>query len=229
MTQQEGDRRMAEDAFYSYEPAAGHGLAHDPFNAIVGPRPIGWISSVDGGGRLNLAPYSFFNAFNYHPPIIGFSSIGWKDTVANIAETREFVWNLTTRDLVRQMNVTSAAVAKGQSEFDLARLARLPGRTVRVDRIAQSPVHFECRLTQIVQLQGADGQAVESWLVLGEVVAVHIRRDLLHDGIYDTAGAVPVLRAGRQGDYLAVERDAMFELLRPRADDDVEALLRESR
>ncbi|MBM9401134.1 flavin reductase family protein [Gluconacetobacter azotocaptans] len=219
---------MAEETFYSYDPSIGHGLAHDPFNAIVGPRPIGWISSTDKSGHLNLAPYSFFNAFNYHPPIIGFSSIGWKDTVANIAETGEFVWNLTTRDLVRQMNVTSADVAKGQSEFDLARLGRLPGQKVGVDRVAQSPVHFECRLTQIVQLKEANGQTVESWLVLGEVIAVHIRRDLLRDGIYDTAGAAPVLRAGRRGDYLAVERDAMFELLRPRSGDDVEALLHES-
>src|SRR5690606_17621082 len=82
--------------FHFYEPASGHGLRHDPFNAIVGPRPIGWISSRDKNGLVNLAPYSFFNAFNYVPPIVGFCSLGWKDSVSNIAETGEFVWNLAT-------------------------------------------------------------------------------------------------------------------------------------
>ena len=94
---------MSDDSYY-YEPANGHGLPHDPFNAIVGPRPIGWISSHDKAGRLNLAPYSFFNAFNYIPPIIGFSSVGRKDSLNNIEQTGEFVWNLATRPLAEQMN-----------------------------------------------------------------------------------------------------------------------------
>ncbi|HEX8420142.1 MAG TPA: flavin reductase family protein, partial [Sphingomonas sp.] len=94
--------------WHFYEPQAGHGLPHDPLNAIVAPRPIGWISTMSAAGVRNLAPYSFFNLVNYHPPLIAFSSMGWKDSVANIAETREFVWNLVTRDLAEVMNATSA-------------------------------------------------------------------------------------------------------------------------
>ena len=107
---------------HSYEPARGHGLKHDPFNAIVGPRPIGWISSRAADGKLNLAPYSFFNAFFYEPPIIGFSSVGFKDTVRNVEATRDFVWNLVTRDIAAAMNATSAALEHGDSEFAAASL-----------------------------------------------------------------------------------------------------------
>lgn len=107
---------------YYYEPANGHGLPHDPFNAIVGPRPIGWISSQDEQGRLNLAPYSFFNAFNYIPPIIGFSSVGRKDSLNNIEKTGEFAWNLATRPLAEAMNQSCAAVAADVDEFALSGL-----------------------------------------------------------------------------------------------------------
>ncbi len=100
---------MSDDLHF-YEPRAGHGLPHDPFNAIVGPRPIGWIATRSAAGVLNLAPYSFFNAFNYVPPIVGFASIGAKDTLANVRETGEFVWNLTTRPLAEAMNQTCASV-----------------------------------------------------------------------------------------------------------------------
>src|SRR5450755_3260519 len=108
---------MADDSAHFFEPANGHGLTHDPFNAIVGPRPIGWIGSLNGAGGRNLAPYSFFNAFNYRPPIIGFSSIGWKDTVANIAATRDFSWNLATWPLAQAMNASSATVGAEVDEF----------------------------------------------------------------------------------------------------------------
>lgn len=201
--------------FHFYEPASGHGLRHDPFNAIVGPRPIGWISSRDGNGLVNLAPYSFFNAFNYVPPIIGFCSLGWKDSVANIAATGEFVWNLATMALARQMNATSATVPHGVDEFALAGLTPVPGRLVNVPRVGEAPVSLECRLTQMVQLQGADGAKVEAWLTLGEVVAVHIDRSLIRDGVYQTAEAHPILRAGRRGDYAEIRPDAMFEMKRP--------------
>jgi len=214
---------MSEDRYYSYIPAQGHGLAHDPFNAIIAPRPIGWISSVSASGAINLAPYSFFNAFNYTPPVIGFSSTGWKDTVSNISETREFVWNLTTRDLVEAMNDTAVMAGADVNEFALAGLESVPGEKVAVPRVARSPVQFECRLTQMIQLQDAQGATVPTWLTLGEVVAVHIRRDLLRDGVYDMAAAAPVLRAGGAGDYVLVERAAMFELLRPQSVSDVTA------
>jgi len=91
-----------------YEPRNGHGLPHDPFNSIVGPRPIGWVSTKSANGILNLAPYSFFNAFNYVPPIVGFSSVGAKDSLRNVQETGEFVWNLVTRPLAEAMNKTCA-------------------------------------------------------------------------------------------------------------------------
>jgi flavin reductase (DIM6/NTAB) family NADH-FMN oxidoreductase RutF len=207
---------MAQPDAYAYEPANGHGLAHDPFNAIVGPRPIGWISTVDALGRRNLAPYSFFNAFNYTPPIVGFASVGWKDTVANVQETGDFVWNLTTAPVAAAMNVTSAPAVRGQDEFGLAKLTPVPGRLVKAPRVLESPVNFECRLTQLVQLTTQAGDAVETWLVLGEVVAVHIDRALLRDGTYQPVEADPVLRWGRAGDYARIRPENMFTMIRPR-------------
>ncbi len=124
-------------SIHSYQPSLGHGLKHDPFNAIVGPRPIGWISTQSASGKLNLAPYSFFNAFNYVPPIIGFSSVGYKDTVRNIEETGEFVWNLATRPLAEAMNQTSAMVGPDVNEFELAGLTPLPSQVVAVPRVSE--------------------------------------------------------------------------------------------
>ncbi|MDC6168033.1 MULTISPECIES: flavin reductase family protein [unclassified Roseateles] len=196
-----------------YEPRLGHGLPHDPFNAIVGPRPIGWISSRDAAGVLNLAPYSFFNAFNYTPPIIGFASTGWKDTVRNIEATGEFVWNLATRDLAEQMNASCAAVPPEVDEFALAGLATAPSRIVGVPRVAAALVSFECRLSQLIRLQSAAGAAVDTWLTLGEVVGVHIAEQLLVDGIYDTAAARPILRGGGPADYF--ELGERFKMRRP--------------
>ena len=201
---------------HTYEPRLGHGLPHDPFNAIVGPRPIGWISTQSATGALNLAPYSFFNAFNYVPPIVGFASIGAKDTLRNIEATGEFVWNLATRDLADAMNQSCAAVPPEVSEFELAGLTPLASEKVRPPRVAESPVTFECRSTQIVQLQGIDGEKVPTWLVLGEVVAVHIAKALLKDGVYDTAGAGHILRGGGPADYFTVGPEQLFKMYRPR-------------
>jgi flavin reductase (DIM6/NTAB) family NADH-FMN oxidoreductase RutF len=208
------DAKSPKDLHY-YEPKNGHGLRHDPFNAIVAPRPIGWISSRGANGNVNLAPYSFFNGFCYVPPIIGFSSTSWKDSVANIEETREFVWNLATMDLARQMNATAAHVARGISEFEIAGLTPVSGKLVNVPRVAESPVSFECRLTQIIQLQGANGEKAQAWLTLGEVVAVHIDKAMIKDGVYQTALARPIVRAGRKGDYFEIRPEAMFEMTRP--------------
>ena len=205
---------MQDDSYY-YEPALGHGLAHDPFNAIVGPRPIGWIASRSAEGILNLAPYSFFNAFNYIPPIIGFASIGHKDSLSNIEQTGEFVWNLATLPLAEAMNQSCAAVGPEVDEFELAGLTPAPSRLIDVPRVAESPVSFECRKTQIIQLQSAAGDAVNTWLVLGEVVGVHIDRRLLVDGVYDTAAAEPILRGGGPADYFRIEPDALFRMHRP--------------
>ena len=205
----------SDDSFHSYEPRAGHGLAHDPFNAIVGPRPIGWISTRSANGAVNLAPYSFFNAFNYVPPIIGFASIGAKDTLRNIEETGEFVWNLVTRPLAEQMNRTCAPVRPDVNEFELAQLAATPCTRVAVPRVRLSPVAFECRKTQVLQLQGLDGNQVPTWLVLGEVVAVHIAKRLLKDGIYQTAESETVLRGGGPADYFQVGPEQLFRMWRP--------------
>ena len=199
---------------YFYEPAQGHGLPHDPFNAIVGPRPIGWISSRGEQG-LNLAPYSFFNAFNYTPPLIGFASIGRKDTLRNIERHGEFVWNLATRPLAEAMNASCAPAPPEVDEFVLAGLTPAPSRVVDVPRVAESPVSFECRRSQIIRLQSAAGVETDSWLVLGEVVGVHIAPELLRDGIYDTAAAHPILRAGGPADYFEITADNRFQMRRP--------------
>ncbi len=202
--------------FHFYEPFKGHGLAHDPFNSIVGPRPIGWISSRDATGLLNLAPYSFFNAFNYTPPIIGFASTGYKDSVRNIERTGEFAWSLTTRTLAQAMNETAATVGPEIDEFALAGLTPEPSRLIQVPRVGESPVSFECRLTQLIQLRTAAGQEVTTWLVLGEVVAIHIAKHLLRDGVYDTTLAHPVLRGGGPGDYFEINAEQRFRMNRPR-------------
>lgn len=201
---------------YFYEPRNGHGLPHDPFNAIVGPRPIGWISTRSTVGALNLAPYSFFTAFNYTPPIVGFSSIGYKDSVRNIEQTGEFVWNLVTRPLAAAMNQTCRAVGPEVSEFELSGLTPVDARLVSVPRVSESPVSFECRLTQLVQLQVCNGDKLQTWLVLGEVVAVHIEQRLLKDGVYDTAGAGHVLRGGGPADYFELTPEQLFKMYRPK-------------
>ena len=199
-----------------YEPSQGHRLPHDPFNAIVGPRPIGWVSTCNAQGAHNLAPYSFFNAFNYVPPIVGFSSIGYKDSIRNIEQTGEFAWNLVTRPLAEAMNQTCAPVPPEVSEFELAGLTPVASRLIRPPRVQESPVSFECKLTQVLQLQGVQGQKVDTWLVLGEVVGIHIREDLLVDGVYNTAGAEHIVRGGGAGDYFTIGPAQLFKMFRPR-------------
>lgn len=202
---------MAE--WHFYEPAAGHGLAHDPLNAIVAPRPIGWISSMSALGVRNLAPYSFFNLINYRPPLIAFSSQGWKDSVANIEATGEFVWNLVTRDLAEVMNESSAMVDAHVDEFTLAGIEAAPSRLVAPPRVAASPVSFECRLTQLIRLETKEGNALDQWLVIGEAVGIHIDAALLENGIYQTARARPIMRGGGPGDYF--ELGERFDMRRP--------------
>ena len=162
-------------------PPRGTACRNDPFNAIVGPRPIGWVSTRGRDGSVNLAPYSFFNGFNYTPPIIGFSSTSAKDSLRNARETGEFVWNLSTRALAEQMNATCATVSYGVNEFELAGLTQAASRLVLAPRVAESPVNFECKVTEIIQHKTHTGTPIAGWLVLGEVVAVHIARHLLKD------------------------------------------------
>lgn len=167
------------DNSHFYQPKDGHQLEHDPFNSIIAPRPIGWISSKSINGQVNLAPYSFFNAFNYHPPIIGFSSIGYKDSVKNAADTGEFCWNLVTRSLAEVMNQTSVAANSDVDEFELANIAKSQSKVIDVPHVALSPVVMECKTSQVIQLQSSSGEDCQSWLVLGEVVGVHISQTAL--------------------------------------------------
>jgi flavin reductase (DIM6/NTAB) family NADH-FMN oxidoreductase RutF len=195
-----------------YEPKDGHRLAHDPFKAIIAPRPIGWISTVDTEGRPNLAPYSFFNALSSTPPIVAFSSEGMKDSPANAKATGEFVFNLSTRPLAEAMNASAATVAPGVDEFALAGLTAVPSRLVRAPRVAESPAALECRVLEVLQLRDLNGHPVDRFVVLGQVVGVHIDERFLKDGRFDTAAAQPLARCGYH-DYAAVAE--VFAILRP--------------
>lgn len=205
----------AIDDGYFYEPTGGHGLAHDPFPAIVAPRPIGWISSRSADGCLNLAPYSFFNAFNYRPPIIGFASVGRKDSLSNIEAVGEFAWSLASEDLAEAMNATSLAAPPEVDEFKVAGLTPAPSRTISVPRVAEARASLECRLTQILRLRAHDGRELKTWLVLGEVTGVHLDRTLIEDGTIVAADLRPVLRAGGSADYVRVEPASFFRMPRP--------------
>ncbi|MEL6100449.1 MAG: flavin reductase family protein [Pseudomonadota bacterium] len=197
-----------------YRPDDGHGLPHNPFNAIVTPRPIGWISSRDTRGRANLAPYSFFNAVAYVPPQVMFASTGTKpdqgdtkDSVANIRETGVFCVNIVEYAARDAMNKSSATLPHDTDEFEAAGLSKAPCETIDCDRVADAPAALECKLTQIVDLKGAANK-----LVLGEVTGVHIRDDCLRDGRFDITTYQPLARLGYR-DYTHV-RD-VFELARP--------------
>jgi len=198
-----------------YEPSAGHRLRHDPFKAIVAPRPIGWISTVDADGGFNLAPYSYFNAVCDKPPMILFSSSGRKDTLRNAQATGCFVWNLATRALAERMNATSAPVSADVDEFALAGLTPVASRLVTAPRVAETPAALECRVVQIVELKDLDGASADHWMVVGQVVGVHLDPAYLRDGLFDTAAAQPIMRAGYRGDYAGIDAGSMFEMIRP--------------
>ncbi|KHK98425.1 Asp/Glu/hydantoin racemase [Microbacterium mangrovi] len=200
---------------HSYEPRHGHGLAHDPLNSIVAPRPIGWISTVSTAGVRNLAPYSFFNLYSYRPPIVGFTSTRWKDSAENARQTGEFVWNLATRPLAAPMNASSAEVPADVDEFALAGLDGVPSVLVAPPRVEGSPVSFECRVTQQINLNDVSGAATKGWLTLGEVVMVHISEDALVEGAYSTVATHPILRGGGPVDYFEITADARFGMKRP--------------
>jgi len=199
--------------WHFYEPASGHRLPHDPFKAIVAPRPIGWISTVDADGRPNLAPYSFFNAVCDRPPMVMFSSSARKDSQANVEATGEFVVNLATRDLVDAMNLSSAAVPHGVDEFSLAALETLPCNVVRPRRVARSPAALECRLVHVLPLKTFEGSATTTTLLVGQVVGVHLDMACLRDGQFDMVTAGTIARCGYRGDYAQVTE--LFEMLRP--------------
>ncbi|MBO1113298.1 flavin reductase family protein [Bordetella petrii] len=202
-----------QDDIHFYRPEAGHGLAHDPFKAIVAPRIIGWISSLNAAGQPNLAPYSFCSAVSSRPDIISFSSAGYKDSVRNIEATREFAWNFVSRELVETMNATSEAVDAEVSEFQLAGIEPAAGRAIKAPHVAASPAVLECKLVDILALKDMNGDSAGHWVVFGQVVGVHIRRKYLRDGLFDTFLANPALRAGYRADYMSEGK--RFELFRP--------------
>ncbi|MCV3208578.1 flavin reductase family protein [Mesorhizobium sp. YC-39] len=196
-----------------YEPSKGHGLPHDPSKAIVAPRPIGWISTVDRDGRINLAPYSFFNAFSTRPFIVWFSSEGEKDSATFAEETGEFVANLVSRELAEKMNRTAVDAPRGISEFGYAELAMAPSRLVAPPRVAAAPAALECRVTEIFRPKALDGTSTSAVVVAGEVVGVHIDDAFLNDGRFDIVRAGNVGRLGYM-DYASV--DEIFSMRRPR-------------
>jgi flavin reductase (DIM6/NTAB) family NADH-FMN oxidoreductase RutF len=187
-------------------------LPRDPFKAIVAPRPIGWISTRSRDGRVNLAPYSFFNAFSSSPPIVGFSSEGAKDSAAFARDSGEFVVNLATLDLLHPMSQTSAPLPRGQSEFAHSGLTMAPCRLVGAPRVAESHAAMECKVSEIVTLRDRQGEPLDNYLVLGEVVAFHIDERFIRDGVFDTAAAQSLARCGYQ-DYAVV--DKLITLARP--------------
>ncbi|MEW6092144.1 MAG: flavin reductase family protein [Pseudomonadota bacterium] len=188
-----------------------HGLRHDPFKALVVPRPIGWISSVSREGILNLAPYSFFNAVSTDPHIVAFASYGRKDSLVNAEEQGEFVCNLATFDQRDGVNISSATVGPEVDEFALAGLSTEPSRMVQPPRVKGAPVHFECVWLQTMPMKGRDGR-LSYFLVFGEVVGIHIDDRFIHDGIVDTAAMKPIARLGYH-DYSVV--DEVFTMKRP--------------
>ena len=196
-----------------YEPRlADHGLPHDPFKAIIAPRPIGWISSIGTSGAINLAPYSFFNAISSRPPVVLFASEERKDSLTFIEETGTFVCNLVTMELAHAMNQSSAALPRGASEFAFAELELEPSRLVAAPRVRGAAAALECRHIGTQRVVDADGRATSSWLVQGEVVGVHLEDRFVIDGIVQTAAMQPVARCGYD-QYAVVER--VFSLKRP--------------
>ena len=197
-----------------YNPEIGHNLPHDPFKAIVSPRPIGWISTINKEKNVNLAPYSFFNAVADNPPMIMFSitgqkkNISLKDTLQNIIETKCFVVNIVSKDLLNQMNQTSGNYPKNTDEFVLANLEKTNCVYIDVPRVKKSPASLECTLYKILKLPGFSNN-----MVIGEVVGVHINENILKNGIFDILAYDPIARLGYK-DYTYVS--SKFELERPK-------------
>jgi flavin reductase (DIM6/NTAB) family NADH-FMN oxidoreductase RutF len=195
-----------------YEVAQGHGLPHDPFKALVTPRPIGWISAVSARGEINLAPYSYFNAFSDRPHIVGFSSDGRKDAITFVEETREFVCNLATYELREQMNATSAPLPRGESEMAHAGLTPAPSRLVTPPRVAEAPAALECKWLQTVPLVPLEGGEARYFLVIGQVVGIHIDDRFIENGRVNTAAMRPIARLG-YSEYAVVTE--AFRMRRP--------------
>ena len=200
-----------------YEPKNGHGLPHDPFKAIVAPRPIGWISTRSPTGELNLSPYSFFNAFSTNPFLVWFASGGVKDSVAFARDSGEFVVNLVGMELAAKMNASSVNAPRGVSEFGYAGLETAPSVLVKAPRVAGAPAALECRLTEIFEPKDLEGRDHDIKVVAGEVVGIHIDDAMLTNGLFDNIKAGNVARLGYM-DFSSVTE--VFSMRRPRWDAD---------
>ncbi len=195
-----------------------HGLPHDPFKALVAPRPIGWVSAIGAKGEVNLSPYSFFNAVSERPHMVAFSSAGKKDALAFVEETGEFVCNMATFDLRERMNATSAPLPRGESEFAHAGLTTAPSRLVKPPRVAEAPAALECKWLQTVPLEPLGGGAPKYHLAIGQVVGIHIDDRFIVDGLVDTAAMRPIMRAGYH-EYFAATPETKFAMRRPSGGD----------
>lgn len=204
-----------------YEPHnQDHGLAKNPFNSLVLPRPIGWISTVDSDGVFNLAPYSFFNAVCYRPPVVMFSAgtgsedDRLKDSARNAEQSGEFVCNLANWDTREQMNASSATLPKEVDEIALAGLTPVDAQLVKAPRIEEAPVHLECRYMQTTEIAGwNEGDLYK--VIFGEVIGIHIKDEYITgDGLVDIAAIRPIGRLG-YNDYTRVDSDSIFTLVRP--------------
>ncbi|MEP3045746.1 MAG: flavin reductase family protein [Roseibium sp.] len=189
-----------------------HGLPHNPFKAIVSPRPIGWISTLDKDGNPNLAPYSFFNCVADNPPIVMFSSSNYKDSAANVDATGEFVCNMASLSLKDEMNKSSAAVPHGTSEFELAGLEMADSKLVKAPRVAKAVTALECKHLQTLRMKTLEGEDTQSWVIFGQVVGIHIDDDIIVDGLVDVTRYKPLSRLGYM-DYAAVTE--VFQMGRP--------------
>lgn len=187
-------------------------MPHDPFKGMIVPRPIGWISTLSRAGAVNLAPYSYFNAFSSWPQIVGFSSEGEKDSQAFAIERGEFVWSMATWPLRERMNASSAPLARGSSEFAHAGLEPAPSRLVAPPRVAASPAALECKVTQVVRLKDLEGNEGARIVVFGQVVGIHLEERLLKAGRFDAVAAQAIARCGYD-EYTAIDR--VFSLARP--------------
>jgi flavin reductase (DIM6/NTAB) family NADH-FMN oxidoreductase RutF len=163
-----------------------HGLKYDPMKAIVAPRPIGWISTINEEGGVNLAPYSFFNLVSYRPHYVMFSSHGRKDSLRNAEREKEFVCSVATLDLFDEVNKTGASVASNIDEMQLAKLAATPSQFVKPPRVSKSPAALECHYHQTVELPAAGEDSDPYYMVIGEVVGVYIEDKVLKDGRYSS-------------------------------------------
>tara|TARA_R110002020_G_scaffold459632_1_gene677732 strand:+ start:14699 stop:15310 length:612 start_codon:yes stop_codon:yes gene_type:complete len=195
-----------------FEPKNGHGLPHDPFRAIVAPRPIGWVSTVSQDGLINLAPYSFFNAVAGRPPMVILSSEGLKDSILNIEATREFVINLATLPMAERMNETSRGLPFDTNEFEFAGLESAASSLVKPPRVADCPAALECKVTDIIDLKNLAGEIGERRMAIGEVVGIYIDEQYLTDGKFDMVKAQTLARCGYWDYQVTTE---LFDMPRP--------------